>query len=81
LSATVSWILIFQSRTRESTISKHATTWSVAARTCASVTPGPIRSRARTNAISPSALAWIIAVERGTSPPSAWCAIIMRSVR
>ncbi|EWS65145.1 hypothetical protein Y695_01602 [Hydrogenophaga sp. T4] len=59
LSATVSWILIFQSRMRESTISKQGMTKSVAASTSALVTPGPMRSFFRTKAISPSALGWI----------------------
>jgi hypothetical protein len=44
LSATVSWILIFQSWMRESTISKQAITPSVAASTSATLTPGPFRS-------------------------------------
>ena len=56
LSATVSWILIFQSLMRESTISKQGITQSVARSTSAAVTPGPTRSRARTNATSASAL-------------------------
>ena len=59
LSATVSWILIFQSWMRESTISKHAFRQSVAASTCGGVSPGPWRSRLSTNAISPSARGWI----------------------
>ena len=57
LSAMVSWILIFQSLMRESTISKQGITHSVARRTAALVTPGPSRSCFRINAISPSALA------------------------
>ncbi|MCY1179981.1 hypothetical protein D9M73_204070 [compost metagenome] len=59
LSATVSWILIFQSWMRESTTSKQGITHSVAASTSALVTPGPIRSFLRMKAISPSALGWI----------------------
>ena len=59
LSATVSWILIFQSRMRESTISKHGITHSVAASTSALLMPGPIRSFFRMKAISPSALGWM----------------------
>ena len=54
LSATVSSSLICQSRTRESTISSAGITPSVADRTLVTVTPGPGRSSASTNAISPS---------------------------
>ena len=60
LSATVSWILIFQSLMRESTISKQGTTQSVARSTSAAVTPGPIRSFLRMKATSASALGAII---------------------
>ena len=69
LSATVSWILIFQSLMRESTISKQAITPSVAASTSAALMPGPIRSFFSTKAISPSALGWI-SVAAGIAWPS-----------
>jgi hypothetical protein len=44
---------------RESTISKHAITPSVAASTSATLTPGPLSVFLSTKAISPSALGWI----------------------
>ena len=69
LSATVSWILIFQSLMRESTISKHGITQSVARSTSAAVTPGPSRSRARMKATSASALGAIM-VPTGMGWPS-----------
>ncbi len=67
----VSWIRIFQSRMRESTTSKHGITYSVAATTSASVTPGPTRSRFSWKAISPSARGWISSRPIGISAPSA----------
>ena len=69
LSATVSWILIFQSLMRLSTISKQAITPSVADRISAAVRPGPIRSFFIRKAISPSALGWI-RVSAGIASPS-----------
>ena len=54
----MSWILIFQSRTRESTISMEGRTWSVARTTSATVTPGPSNGRPSTNATSISARGW-----------------------
>ena len=68
LSATVSWILIFQSLMRESTISKQGITQSVARSTSAAVTPGPIRSRLSTNATSASARGAIMVSVRIGSP-------------
>ena len=70
LSATVSAIWIFQSRMRESTISKHGITHSVAASTSALPMPGPMRSRLSRKAISPSALGWMRVRLSIDSPPT-----------
>ena len=68
MSATVSWILIFQSWMRESTISKQGITKAVARSTSAAVTPGPCRSLLSTKATSASALGAIIESARIASP-------------
>ncbi|MNP44986.1 hypothetical protein D3C76_1388740 [compost metagenome] len=91
LSATVSWMRIFQSWMRESTISKQGITHSVASSTSCSVTPGPSRSRLSLKAISPSARGWIRRlaerdisapssnhISRVMKPKSGWCTSSMR---
>ncbi len=69
LSATVSWILIFQSRMRESTISKHGLDAIGRREHVGRREARATRSRFSTNAISPSARGWIRR-SVGTAPPS-----------
>ena len=58
LSAMVSSSVIFQSRIRQSMISRTGTTKSVARSTSATLTPGPSRRRPRTKATSTSTRGW-----------------------